>query len=67
MPLTFIPFPSRQDNQSMPSEAQPWPEHILAFGPKGEWTDAIPNLHFGVHEYAENNTVGENTPLGIWV
>ena len=38
----------------MPPAAQPWPGRIMAYNASGNWTDAVPNVHRGIHNLYEN-------------
>ena len=51
-----------KDGQITPAAALPWPGRILTFDHVGgNWTEVLfPNLHFGVHDFRSNASVGEN-------
>ena len=38
----------------MPPAAQPWPGRIMAYNASGNWTNAVPNVHRGIHNLYEN-------------
>ncbi|GAX76533.1 hypothetical protein CEUSTIGMA_g3979.t1 [Chlamydomonas eustigma] len=39
------------DGQEMPETSKPLPGRILMFTPDNTWTDAVPNVHLGVHSF----------------
>jgi hypothetical protein len=42
----------------MPDIAQPVPGRILSFGPQGAWGDATPSIHYNVHGFDQQQSVG---------